>query len=143
MNDNDMTIGELADAAGVTRRAIRFYVQRGLLEAPVGRGRGSKYEPRHLEQLVKIHKLQAAGHSLDTVKRILAGELESTEPQPRRGGQRSRSPLVAELWTRVQLVEGVELHVDMKRYQLEAEQLLEIRKVINATLNIAAGDGRR
>jgi hypothetical protein len=29
-----MSIGELADAAGLSRRAIRFYVQQGLLPAP-------------------------------------------------------------------------------------------------------------
>ncbi|MFT3785003.1 MAG: MerR family DNA-binding transcriptional regulator [Tepidisphaeraceae bacterium] len=42
------SIDELASAAGITRRAVRFYVQQGLLEAPVGRGAGATTSARTL-----------------------------------------------------------------------------------------------
>src|SRR5688572_5160641 len=65
------SIGDLADAAGVSRRAIRFYVQQRLLPPPLGRGRGGHYDGSHLERLRRIGELQAAGHSLDAIRRIL------------------------------------------------------------------------
>ena len=69
-----MSIDELADAAGLTRRSIRFYVQQKLLPAPLGAGRGSHYDATHLERLKQVQQLQEAGHSLDAVRRIIAGE---------------------------------------------------------------------
>ena len=73
MQSAEMGIGELADAAGLSRRAIRFYVQQGLIPAPLGRGRGRHYDASHLEQLRRVAELQAAGHSLEAIRKILAG----------------------------------------------------------------------
>jgi hypothetical protein len=42
-SDRPQSIGELADATGVSRRTVRFYVQRGLIDPPVGLGRASHY----------------------------------------------------------------------------------------------------
>jgi len=49
-----LSIGELSDATGVTRRTIRFYVQRGLLPPPLGGGRGSYYTEAHLLRLLAV-----------------------------------------------------------------------------------------
>ena len=43
-----MNIDELADAVGLTRRAIRYYVQQKLLPTPLGVGRGKHYDATHL-----------------------------------------------------------------------------------------------
>lgn len=67
----DLTIGELADIAGVSRRVIRFYVQRELIPPPRGKGRGSFYTELHLQRIRNIHKLQADGHSLDAIASML------------------------------------------------------------------------
>src|SRR5215470_14935149 len=53
-------IEELAELGGVTRRTVRYYVQRGLLPAPLGTGRGPHYTSAHLERLIHIRKLQEA-----------------------------------------------------------------------------------
>ncbi len=37
----ELSIGELAQRAGVTRRTIRYYVEIGLLQPPDGSGQGS------------------------------------------------------------------------------------------------------
>src|SRR6476620_8055386 len=73
MESSEMSIGELADSAGLSRRAIRFYVQQGLLPTPTGRGRGRHYDGTHLQALRRIGELQAAGHSLDAIRMILKG----------------------------------------------------------------------
>ena len=52
-------IAELAALGGVTRRTVRYYVQQGLLPAPLGVGRGRHYGPEHLA------RLQAAPGSKD------------------------------------------------------------------------------
>src|SRR5687768_76876 len=112
----ELSIAELADAAGLSRRAIRFYVQQRLLPAPSGRGRGRHYDPSHLERLRRIAELQSAGHSLDAIRRILEGGRESmstlSAPEPQARRPRVRPALSAELWTRLRLSDGVELHFD-------------------------------
>lgn len=123
-----MGIGDLADAAGLSRRAVRFYVQQRVLPPPTGRGRGKHYTAEHLERLQKIASLQAAGHSLDAIRRILDGQPVSEIPQPPR--VLPRVAAAAELWTRIKVMEGVELHFNAARHQPEAEKLLALRDAI-------------
>lgn len=56
------------------RRAIRWYVTRGLVDRPVAsRGRIALYSRRHLLQLVAIKRLQAQGRSLADIQAQLTG----------------------------------------------------------------------
>jgi DNA-binding transcriptional MerR regulator len=128
MNATEMSIGELADAAGLSRRAVRFYVQRQLLPAPNGRGRGRHYEQSHLLRLKKILELQQAGHSLDSIARILDGQPPPVPIEPAR--KSFRPTLSAELWTRLKLMQGVELHFNTARHNPEAEKLLALRELV-------------
>jgi DNA-binding transcriptional MerR regulator len=70
----ELSIGELARRAGVTRRTIRYYVEIGLLPPPSGAGRASAYGPEHLERLELIKKLQAYRLSLEEIRDHLAAE---------------------------------------------------------------------
>ncbi len=133
MSDVRLSIEDLAAATGISRRAVRFYIQRGLLRPPNGRGRGRHYDAEHLEQLNRILQLQAAGHSLEAIRRIQGGaEALIPPPAPSHEGRppRARALLTAGLWSRVGLADGVELHVDTAKHNLEAEQLLAIREVV-------------
>ena len=47
-------IGDLAQLADVSRRTVRYYVQEGLLPAPLGVGRGNHYGPEHLERILEV-----------------------------------------------------------------------------------------
>ena len=127
-----MTVAQLADAAGVTRRAIRFYVQRGLLPPPRSRGRGARYGPSHLGRLQQIQALQAAGHSLSAIHRIVRGGTGEPAAAPGGGGRASRAParIVARLATCVRLAEGVELQLDATRYNPDAATLLKLRECV-------------
>ncbi len=122
-----MSIGDLADAVGVSRRAVRFYVQQKLLQAPLGRGRGNHYDASHLARLRQILDLQSAGHSLDAIRRILDGEAVPPPSQP----ARPRPLMAAELWTRLRLADGVELSFDSHKYQPTVEELLQLRELAN------------
>jgi DNA-binding transcriptional MerR regulator len=99
-------IDELADLGGVSRRTIRFYIQEGLLPAPLGVGRGSHYDRTHLERLLEIKAEQEAGRSLDEIR-------DGRRPAAGRPGQKSAAALSIPrtAWRRLELAPGVELQV--------------------------------
>jgi DNA-binding transcriptional MerR regulator len=70
-SDDLLHIDELARLGGVTRRTVRFYVQRGLLPGPEGLGRGAMYRREHLHRLRRVRDLQAAGVPLAEIARML------------------------------------------------------------------------
>jgi DNA-binding transcriptional MerR regulator len=129
-----MSISELADAAGLTRRAVRFYVQQKLLPAPNGLGRGKHYDASHLERIKQIRQLQLAGHSLEEIRQLLDGggvapkaeSFVSIPPAPRAGV----SVVRAELWRRLRISEGLELSFDATRFNPSVEDLMRLRDTI-------------
>jgi DNA-binding transcriptional MerR regulator len=57
-NEQEYSIGELADLAGVTPRTIRYYVSIGLLASPPQAGPKTRYTDGHLKRLRLIRHLQ-------------------------------------------------------------------------------------
>jgi DNA-binding transcriptional MerR regulator len=104
-------VDELAERAGVSRRTVRYYVQRGLLPAPLGVGRGKHYSEQHLAKLVHIRDRQAEGVSLEDIAMRVSGASASrevsVEPSAREPQQSS--------WTRIVVIDGVELHLRGRR----------------------------
>ena len=66
-----MDITELAQAAKVTVRTIRYYVQQGLLPQPGSRGPGTRYDQGHLERLQLIKRMQRYHLPLAEIRRRL------------------------------------------------------------------------
>ena len=101
-------IGDLATLAGVSRRTVRYYVQEGLIPAPLGVGRGNHYGPEHLERILRVKALQEAGETLDEIRRALLT----------RGDKRLKATAAPEqiqversLWRKLTLAPGVELQI--------------------------------
>src|SRR5687767_13640669 len=143
MDSGEMSIGDLADAAGLSRRAIRFYVQQGILPAPLGRGRGRHYDDSHVQALKRVAELQQAGHSLDAIRKILRspeGVPEAVAAPRENGRSKPRAALSAELWTRLRLMEGVELHFDAAKFAPEVEGLLALREVARGVFRRREGE---
>src|SRR5439155_26459658 len=70
-----ITIGQLADFAGVTIKAVRHYHQRGLLEEPPRDSSGyRRYTAEHAIQLIKIKTLAEAGVPLARIRELLAAD---------------------------------------------------------------------
>lgn len=65
-------LDELAAAAGVSVRTVRYYVQRGLLVPPEFRGKDTAYGEGHLLRLRAIKKLRDAHLPLDEIQARLA-----------------------------------------------------------------------
>ena len=68
---SEQTLEELAEAAGIPARTIRFYISRGLLEGPVKAGRGAVYTAEHLARLQQIKDLQGQGRMLSEIAPML------------------------------------------------------------------------
>lgn len=66
---------ELADAAGVTPRTVRYYIAQGLLPSPGRLGPNTRYGREHLDRLHRIRRLQEEGLPLARIRELL-------EPQP-------------------------------------------------------------
>lgn len=107
-------IDQLCALTGVARRTVRFYTQKGLLEPPEGERRGAYYTRRHLEQLLLIRKWQAAGVSLERIGRLLKGEVAGLPPES--------EPGTVEVWSRIMLQPGLELHLQPGRLGLTPEE---------------------
>jgi MerR family Zn(II)-responsive transcriptional regulator of zntA len=77
-----MEIGQLAEAAGVTRRTIRYYVSLGLL--PPGEEDGTRrlYDERHLRRLAVIRRMKDAFLPLEEIRRRLEAGDEMESPAP-------------------------------------------------------------
>lgn len=99
-------IDELADLGGVTRRTVRYYIQEGLLPAPLGVGRGNHYDRSHLDRLLRVKAEQEAGRSLDDIR---------ARPLRPAGLKRLAAAVTAavprSVWRRLELAPGVELHI--------------------------------
>ena len=79
-----MTIGRLAEAAGINVETIRYYQRRGLIEEPrKPLGGHRRYPPDALRQLAFIRRAQQLGFSLEEVKSLL-GYAHGRDPQATR-----------------------------------------------------------
>lgn len=68
-----MRIGELADLAGVTVRAVRHYHRKGVLPEPARRSNGYReYDVEHLVTLLRLGHLTRSGLSLAQAGEVIA-----------------------------------------------------------------------
>ena len=79
--DPVFTLDQLCTLADCSKRTVRYYVQLGLVDRPVGETRAARYGRRQLEQLLQIKQLSEAGISLERIREVLDGQ---APPIPRR-----------------------------------------------------------
>lgn len=116
-------IEELAELGGVSRRAVRFYVQEGLLPPPLGVGRGRHYGPEHLVRLLEVKAMQERGLSLSEI-RERRGASGAAEPPA------APAPVLPprSAWVRLELAPGIELHVAGDRKLPPPARLAELAR---------------
>jgi DNA-binding transcriptional MerR regulator len=109
-------IDELAALAGVPRRTVRYYIQLGLVDRPIGERRAAYYTPDHLEQLLTVVKYANAGLALDRIADLLAApQSVVVPPVPRVGTVSVQSHLT--------VADGVEVVIEPGRAGLSPEQV--------------------
>ena len=134
--DRIYTADELADTSGTPRRTIRYYIQLGLIDRPVGETRAAHYTGRHLEQLQLIRGLAARGLSLEQIAQVLeAGGAAAPSPAPAAGTLSVR--------THLQLAPGLELVIDPGVARLSPETLRAFaRDCLAALARATEGSGK-
>lgn len=127
MEHDTYRLPELADAAGVTPRTVRYYIAQGLLPSPGRLGAGTRYGAEHLDRLHLIRRLQDQGLSLAEIRdrlgpaptpmladagwapleprmaRLQASSIAPMAPAP--------PPMDRSTWERIALTPDLELHV--------------------------------
>ncbi len=124
--DTVFTLDQLCTLADCPKRTVRYYVQLGLVDRPVGETRAARYGRRHLEQLLQIRLLTESGVSLDRIREVLGGTAAAPVPP------RARAPGSVQLRSHVWVAPGVELQIDPEEAGMPAERLHEfVRAVMN------------
>lgn len=110
------TLAELCALAGLTPRTLRYYVQIGLVDRPIGETRAARYDAHHLEQVLLVKKWTAAGLSLERIRDLLHG---AQAPGP----TRPPMPGSVEVRSHLLIADGVELVIEPGRAGLSPQQL--------------------
>jgi DNA-binding transcriptional MerR regulator len=130
--DRRYSADELATLANVPRRTLRYYIQLGLVDRPIGETRAAHYTWAHLHQLLEIRRLTEQGFSLERVQELLDGRAEppAAAASPRAGSITVQSHL--------HLGPGVELVIEPERAGLSPTQLRRFaREALAAWARIA------
>lgn len=115
-----LSLAELAARSGLPPRTVRYYIQLGLVDRPEGETRAARYGTRHLQQLAAIRRWQQAGLPLRRIAALLAQGAEAQPPPA--------APL--EVWSRMQIADGLELMVQAERAGMSAAQLRRLQREI-------------
>ena len=126
MESQTFSLDELCTLTDFSKRTVRYYMQLGLVDRPIGETRSAHYLDVHLEQLLRIKKLTDAGVSLERIREVLAGE----EPPVQ---ARQRKPGSIEVKSHLFIAPGVELQISPEEADLSPEQVRELIKAIMAT----------
>ncbi len=139
-----LTIADLAQRTGESRRTIRYYIQRGLLPPPRGAKRGAWYDEEHENRLRRIQHLKSGGLSLEAISRILSHDGDSysyemlglprfslSAPLLRKRAHEPPQPKPQTVTaTHIRLDEGLELVVDSARAQLTDDGVARLAETI-------------
>lgn len=136
-SDRHYTAEELAGLANVPRRTLRYYIQLGIVDRPIGETRAAYYTWQHLKQLLEIRAFTEQGFSLERIAELR--EQGATPPAaasvPRAGHVSVRS--------HIHLADGVELVVEPGRAQLGPEQLRRFTRDALAAYERAVAGGTK
>ena len=130
------TFNELCTLVELPIRTVRFYIQKNLVSPPEGSRKGAYYTQKHLEELLAIRKWQRAGLSLERIRELLFdGTAEPGQMPPPQG----RRPGDLEVWSKLFVKEGVEIHLEPKMAGMSPEQVREFCRRVMALADELSG----
>ena len=121
MEDKNYTFEELCALSGLSTRTLRYYIQIGLVDKPIGQTRAAHYLSSHLEKILRIKQLSEAGISLERIRDVLSG---GSLPLPERNKRPGQVEVRSHLW----VTDGIELEVSPETAGLSPEQLRQFLK---------------
>jgi DNA-binding transcriptional MerR regulator len=112
------TLDDLCALAELPKRTVRYYIQLGLVDRPIGETRAAHYTSHHVEQLLLIRKWTQAGVSLERIGELLHDAPPPVPPRP-------RGPGTVEVWSHQVIADGLEITLEPSRAGLTPEQVRE------------------
>ena len=156
MEKETYRIGELTELAGVTRRTVHYYINKGLIPPAKGTGVNSYYTTDHLNRIRLIRELQESYLPLEEIRKIIvplnpAGVVEYLERHKQRPPAADREYLAREpagetegrftgaplLYERIDLGENVELHFPA---ELRKRKPALLRSLLDSAGKIISGN---
>ena len=121
------TIDELSTLVELPLRTVRYYIQLGLVDRPIGEKKAAYYTAAHVDQLLTIRKWQNAGLSLERIREILAAPEAGLLPplRPRGAG-------TVEVWSHLVVADGLEITLEPGRAGLSSEDVRALFRGVTA-----------
>jgi DNA-binding transcriptional MerR regulator len=134
MSEKTFTLDELCTLTDLTKRTVRYYMQLGLIERPIGETRAAHYTSRHLDQLLRVKQLTEAGVSLERIREVMAG---GDTPVP----TRQRRPGSIEVRSHLFVAPGLEIQISPEEAGMTPEQVRAfVREVMQAAERVMRKD---
>ena len=127
MIEKTFTLDELCTLTDLTKRTVRYYMQLGLVDRPIGETRAAHYVSHHLDQLLQVKKLTESGVSLERIRDVMAG---SETPVPTR--QRRRGSI--EVRSHLFVAPGIEIQISPEEAGMTPE---EVRAFVREVMQVA------
>ena len=121
------TIDELSTLVELPLRTVRYYIQLGLVDRPIGEKKAAYYTAAHVDQLLTIRKWQSAGLSLERIREILAAPEAGLLPPPR-----PRGAGTVEVWSHLVVADGLEITLEPGRSGLSSEDVRALFRGVTA-----------
>ena len=124
MEAKTYSIDELCVITNLPKRTVRYYIQLGLVDRPVGETKAAHYLSEHLDQLLRVKKLTEARVPLEQIRQLIeAGEDEVVATSTRQPGS-------LEVKTHLYISPGIELLISAEESGLKPEQMRELLKTV-------------
>ena len=121
------SLDELCTLTDLPKRTVRYYMQMGLVDRPIGETRAAHYLSAHLDQLLKVKQLTDAGISLERIAEIQNGEEVPVPAKPRKPGD-------IQVKSHIYVAPGIELQISPEEADMSPEQIRALVKAVMKTI---------
>jgi DNA-binding transcriptional MerR regulator len=121
------TLDDLCTLTDLPKRTVRYYMQMGLVDRPIGETRAAHYLAQHLDQLLKVKQLSDAGISLERIAEIQKGEELPVPAKPRKPGD-------IQVKSHIHVAPGIELQISPEEADMSPEQIRALVKAVMKTI---------
>jgi len=130
MEHKTFSLDEVCTLTDFSKRTVRYYMQLGLVDRPIGETRSAHYLEVHIDQLLRVKKLTDAGVSLERIREVLAGEESPVS-------ERKRKPGSIEVKSHLFIAPGIELQISPEEAGMSPDQVrLLIKELMNVTTKV-------
>jgi DNA-binding transcriptional MerR regulator len=121
------SLDELCTLTDLPKRTVRYYMQMGLVDRPIGETRAAHYLAAHLDQLLKVKQLSDAGISLERIAEIQNGQELPVPAKPKKPGD-------IQVKSHVHVAPGIELQISPEEADMSPEQIRALVKAVMKTI---------